>query len=376
VLEPPPLVADPNDTPVARSRIPALDAARALGVVAMVCGHTLDALLAPAVRAEPSMVFYWKARGLTAPLFLLVSGWAVSVAIARSGAQGAGVVRARLPRVVLLLLLGFALRWPGWDFAGLWDGDREVWRHFLAFDALHAIAVALLAAAAVFATLRGRGARAAAFGALTGLAIAGGLVVPRPSAFALPALALEQAFGGTSPFPVVPWVAYFFAGACVGLLVGDARGRRAAAMAAVGVALGALVFLDVGDMPPWHPVLIGFRVGAILLVLALLSFVPERAAKRLAPLGRASLAVYAIHVPIVYGWSTYRGLATRVGPTLPFATAVAAAAGVLAASWVLAGAWSATRAAAGRAWERCAVAAEALLTAVFGSAGAKDQDPG
>jgi acyltransferase len=369
-------VADPNDTPVARSRIPALDAARALGVVAMVCGHTLDALLAPAVRAEPAMVLYWKARGLTAPLFLLVSGWAVSVAIGRSGAQGAAVVRARVGRVVLLLLLGFALRWPGWDFAGLWDGDREVWRHFLAFDALHAIAVALLAAAAVFATVRGRGARAAAFGALTALAIGGGLVVPRPSAVALPALALEQAFGGTSPFPVVPWVAYFFAGACVGLLVGDARGRRAAVMAGVGTGLAALVFLDVGDMPPWHPVLIGFRVGAILLVLALLSLVPERAAKRLAPLGRASLAVYAIHVPIVYGWSTQRGLASRVGPSLSFGSALAAAAGVLVASWLLARAWAAARAAVGWAWERRGAAVDTLLAALSRSAGEKDQDPG
>jgi acyltransferase len=228
----------------------------------------------------------------------------------------------------------------------------------------------------VFGTVRRHGARAAAFGALTALAIAGGLVVPAPSAVALPALAMEQAFGGTSPFPVVPWVAYFFAGACVGLLVGDARGRRATVMAGVGAGLAALVFLDVGDMPPWHPVLIGFRVGAILLVLALLSFVPERAAKRLAPLGRASLAVYAIHVPIVYGWSTYPGLATRIGPALSFGAAVAVAVGVLAASWVLARAWSATRAAAGWAWARCAVAAEALLTAVLGSTGAKDQDPG
>ncbi|HYG67688.1 MAG TPA: heparan-alpha-glucosaminide N-acetyltransferase domain-containing protein, partial [Anaeromyxobacteraceae bacterium] len=205
-------MADPTtDTPAPRSRIAALDAARALGVLAMVCGHTLDALLAPAVRAEPAVMLYWKARGLTAPLFMMVSGWAVSVAIERSGARGAAAIRARLPRVGLLLLIGIALRWPGWDFAGLWDGKLDVWRHFLAFDALHVIAVALLAAAVVFALLRGRGARVAAFGGLLALAVAGGLVAPAPSATTLPGVALEQAFGGNSPFPIVPWVAYFFA---------------------------------------------------------------------------------------------------------------------------------------------------------------------
>lgn len=369
-------MADPiQQTTAGRRRIPALDAARALGVVAMVFGHTLDAVLSPAVRADPGIVLYWKARGLTAPLFMLVSGWAVSVAISRSGARGAAVVRARLRRVGLLLLIGLGLRWPGWDLPGLLAGDREVWRHFLAFDALHVIAIALLLSAIVFAALERRGARALALGVLAAAAIAGGLVAPPPSATTIAGLALEQAFRGNSPFPIVPWVAYFFAGAMVGLLVGDARGRRAAAMAVVGAGLAALVFLDVGEMPPWHPVLIAFRVGVILLLLALLSFVPADAAKRVAPLGRASLSVYAIHVPIVYGWSTYPGLIARVGPTLSFLSALGLAACVLAASFVLARAWAAARRGAAWAWERGGVAAGALLLAPR-PANAKDEDPG
>jgi acyltransferase len=368
-------VADTTNQPAAGPRrIPALDAARALGVIAMVCGHTLDAVLAPAIRGDPAVVLYWKARGLTAPLFMLVSGWAVSVAISRSGARGADVLRGRLPRVALLILIGFELRWPGWNFAGLWDGEREVWRHLLAFDALHAIAVALLGAAVVFGALSGRGARVVAFALLAAAAVLAGLVMPSPSATTLPDIALEQAFGGTSPFPIVPWVAYFFAGAIVGLVVGDAKGKRAAAMAGAGAVLCALVFLDVGDMPPWHPVLIGFRIGAILLLLALLSLVPAGAARRLAPLGRASLAVYAIHVPIVYGWSTHPGLATRVGPSLSFLAALGVAAGVLVASFLLALAWTAVRRGAAWAWERRGLAVGALVAAVSRPADAKDED--
>jgi acyltransferase len=352
-----------------RPRIAALDAARALGVVAMVVGHTLDALLAPAVREAPLAVAYWKARGLTAPLFLLVSGWAVTVAISRGRATGLAIPRGRLPRVLLLLGIGYGLRWPGWAADALAAGDRAPWSHLLAFDALHTIALALLATALVLAALEGRRARLLAFALLAILSVALGMRGPAPLAVptaALPApglaLALAQALGGTSPFPVFPWAAYFFAGAALALLAGGGEGRRAAAMAAVGAALvGATCWTGVGTMPPAHPLLVACRVGVILLVLALLTRVPVPVAARLAPLGRASLWVYAIHLPVVYGWSTVAGLAQRVGPALSFPAALAVAAGVLVASLALhralAGSLRAAIALARAAGERAGAAA-------------------
>jgi acyltransferase len=323
----------------ARARIPALDAARALAVVAMVAGHTLDALLALAVRGEPLAVAYWKARGLTAPIFLMASGWAVTVAIRRGGAAGLAIPRGRLPRVLLLLAIAYALRWPGWGADRLASGDRAVWAHLLAFDALHTIAIALLAAALVLALPLGERARAWAFALLAVLAVALGMGgrAPLPvDPLALPApllrMALAQAAGGTSPFPLFPWAGHFFVGALVGLLAGG----RARALAAVGAVLvAATCWTGVGTMPPGHPVLFAFRTGAVLLLFAALSAVPARAAAALAPLGRASLGVYAIHLPVVYGWSTYDGLATRVGPTLRPLAALGVAAAVLAGSFAL-----------------------------------------
>jgi peptidoglycan/LPS O-acetylase OafA/YrhL len=149
-------------------------------------------------------------------------------------------------------------------------------------------------------------------------------------------LALWQAFGGTSPFPLFPWAGYFFAGAILALLAGGGGGRRAAGMAAAGAALVlSTAWSGVGTAPPGEPALIAFRIGVVLIVLALLSLVPAELARRAAPLGRASLGVYAIHVPIVYGWSTVQGLAGRIGPNLGFAAAAAVAAAVLAASFAL-----------------------------------------
>ena len=49
-------------------------------------------------------------------------------------------MRGRLPRVLLLLAVGYALRWPGWGLDALLAGDPAVWSHLLAFDALHTAA--------------------------------------------------------------------------------------------------------------------------------------------------------------------------------------------------------------------------------------------
>jgi peptidoglycan/LPS O-acetylase OafA/YrhL len=345
-------------------RIAALDAARAVGVVAMVFGHTLDALLAPAVRAHAAIDLYWKARGLTAPLFLVVSGWAVTVAIRRSGACGLAVPRGRLPRIILLLGVAYLLRWPGWGLDRLLAGDRAVWAHLLAFDPLHTIAVALLAAACVLGLHWTDREKAGAFAFLAAACLTAGLLPPAPAApdpSALPssllALALAQAAGGTSPFPLFPWGAYFFAGAILALVAPEDARRRARALALVGGALaGATFWTGVGVMPMGHPLLVGFRIGAVLLVLAALSLVPPRSSSRLALVGRASLGVYAIHVPIVYGWSTHDGLAAHVGATLSLPAAIGVALSVLAASF---GLFRVARALAGTArwaWERLAVA--------------------
>ncbi|HET9554505.1 MAG TPA: acyltransferase family protein [Anaeromyxobacteraceae bacterium] len=327
----------PSDTAVAararRPRLPALDAARALGVVAMVVGHTLDALLSPAARAQPAVVAYWKARGLTAPLFMLVAGWAVTVAIRRSEARGFAIVRGRLPRVLLLLAVGLALRWPGWGLAALEAGDHAVWGHLLAFDALQTIGVAFLGAACVFALGRPEREEKLLFALLVVAAVSFGMRTPDWHPPTLPALALEQVLGGTSPFPIVPWTGYFFAGCLVGLSVGDGSRRAALGMAALGAALvAATCWQGIGTAPPREPALIAFRVGVILLLLAALSAVPPALAARVAPLGRLSLAIYALHVPVVYGWSTVSGLAWRIGPTLGVAQAAGVALVVLGAS--------------------------------------------
>jgi uncharacterized membrane protein len=312
----------------------ALDAARSLGVVAMVFGHTLDALLSVEARACPLMVEYWKARGFTAPLFLLVAGWTVTLAVGRSRARGLGIAQERLPRVLLLLAVGYGLRFPGWNLPALLAGDPVVWQHFLAFDALHAIAVGLLAVAIVLGLPWRRRAAAGVLLVLLGaLAVVLTPATPGEPPQNLATLALWEATGGTSPFPLLPWLAYFFAGGAVGLLAPGDPMKRAAVLGGVGVTLvAATCWQGVGTMPPAEPALVLYRVGAILALLAALGACPVRIAAALAPLGRASLGIYALHVAIVYGWCRVEGLASRIGPSLGLGEAASVALLVLVCS--------------------------------------------
>jgi uncharacterized membrane protein len=281
---------------------------------------------------------------------------AIQRAARRRGLSGLAIVRERLPRVVLLLAVGAALRWPGWAAGGLAAGDLDAWAHLLGFDALHVIGLALLGAALVFALGRPPREEALLFGLLVTLAVALGMRDPgRPATLA--GVAWEQALGGTSPFPLVPWAAYFFAGCLLGGAARDGSARAAGAMAGLGAALFLATFWQgVGTAPPGEPALIAYRIGLVLLLLAALSRLPARAGAAAAPLGRHSLAIYALHVPVVYGWSTTPGLAWRVGPVLTVAEALGVAVLVLAASALAAGLLGWLRRAGGR-WAAALAAA-------------------
>ncbi|MGA9521138.1 MAG: acyltransferase [Myxococcaceae bacterium] len=314
--------ADPISlSPVKPPRSPGLDAARALAVLAMVFGHTADATLSEASRALPWIQTYWAFRGLTAPLFLFVSGWAVMTVVDRSGATGLSVLRARLPRVVLLFVFGIGLRWPGWGVDKLLAFDPDVWKHFLGFDALHCIATSLLAGGIVLSLFRNFAGRALALGAMTVLLpLVSGVVAASVAQRGFP-LVLQNALvaDARSPFPVLPWAGYFFAGALTGLLLTKIARQwvRAVALLCLGAVIAAVAWtVGLANLPTTSAVLFAWRLGQILIIASAAMALPLAFASRLAPIGKASLVVYVAHLPIVYGWSTFAGLGSRLGHSL------------------------------------------------------------
>jgi hypothetical protein len=310
--------------------------------MAMVLGHTLDALLSPAVRALPEVQLYWGLRGVTAPLFLLVSGWAVVAALDNRPDAARATYGRRLRRALLLLFLGYLLHWPGWEAIRTQGWSPALLLHFFSFDALQCIGLSLLAGATVLVLARGTWARTVALAALA-LGIPLGSALLWKLGVGMP-LALHQAMGATSsPFPFFPWAGFFFAGALAAHLLrllrpGWPQGLMLALLGASLIGLTGQLTADWTATSAW---LVAFRAGEGFLVLAAMNFVPQAVSRLFAPLGRLSLWVYVLHLPVVYGWAGTPGLVEHVGPTLGLLPALLLGAGLLGACFLLArlGSW-------------------------------------
>jgi acyltransferase len=288
-----------------------------LAVVAMVLGHTLDALLSPELRGHPWVQRYWEMRGITAPLFLLVAGFAVVAALGNAPESAGQSFGRRARRALLLLFLGYLVHWPGWDTAHALGWGEELRSLVFAFDALQCIGVSLLVGAAVLVLARGTWTRAVVLAVLA-------VGIPLASTWMWSAthgapVELRQVVGMPgSRFPLFPWAGFFFAGALVAHLLRALRAGwpQGLALVAFGAALMLLTWRLPSDWSPTSAWLVAWRVGQGLLVLGAVNLVPQVLSRLLAPLGRSSLWIYVLHLPVVYGWAGTAGLAGRVGPTL------------------------------------------------------------
>ncbi len=192
--------------------------------------HAGRAAVARGARAARGCSIYWSLRGITAPLFLLVSGWAVVAALEQPARGGAGHLSAAgcagrcccsSWATCCTGRAGRPCRRSGWTQALL--------AHFFAFDALQCIGMSLLVGATVLALARGTWSRALVLGGAGGGHPAG----ERGAVAAGHGHAHRAAAGHGGrgqPVPVLP----------VGrLLLRGRAGRAAAPPAAAGLASGA-----------------------------------------------------------------------------------------------------------------------------------------
>ena len=333
-------VAPGDQRNAATGRSAALDATRALAVVAMVLGHTLDALLASRYKQSSLFLAYSPFRGMTAPLFLFVSGWAVMTRALRQPGWGSGtLVRVHVGRAALLFFWGMVLRWPAWNPAGLWRGDRDLWTHLLGPDALGCIAGCLLISAGLLALSRSARIRGGLWVAVV-LAAAWGATVAVRSPLPPPWRGFLMA-SAESPFPLLPWVGYFGVGACVAVLLQQFRTRslRALSVLVLGLLLlWSTALLGLDGLPLWSARLFAYRVGFVASVAGVILALPERWIRWSMPVGRASLVTYVVHLPLLYGWGSYAGLKGVWGEALAPGQALALALLFIAAGTLAAGA--------------------------------------
>ena len=336
-----------NDTH--RHRVIFIDLARALAVVLMIAGHTSSALLDPRYRAGPWADAWDFQRGLTSALFLLLAGFAFSVATTRHWAVHLRLSAAfgrRVRRFALFVLLGYALHFPVPHVAELASATDAQWRSFLAVDVLELVGVSLLAVQALVLAARRRSVFAAAS---FGIAVA--LVALTPYMWGvdwtarLPTAAAAYLSPGTgSLFPLFPWAAYIFIGAGTGQIYSRWGAAHLAAFArwgmlAPGLALVVLA-LTLGSGVPGDVML---RTGCCFLILGAVAHLSPYIGQLpyvFGAVAQESLIVYFVHLCIVYGSIWSPGLATFYGEALGPAPTVLLVAALLVAMVALAWQWN------------------------------------
>jgi hypothetical protein len=319
-------------------RVIFIDLGRALAVTFMLYGHTASALLAPEYQAGRWFEVWQFQRGLTSSLFLLLGGFAFSIATTRHWAShltiSPAVVR-RIRRFALFILLGYALHLPVSRLGDLAAVPDHRWQTFVAVDVLQLVGVSLILLQLLVLACRSRPAFM-----LATLVVAAAATLVTPVAWSTewrawltPSAAAYFSPAAGSLFPLFPWIAFVFVGAGLGQLYarwGAANlpqfaGRvlllPGAGMLAAAAALRVVRPDAFGTGPgAFVPSEVLLRVGSCLVILAAIAYLSRRLSRLphvFGAVAQESLLVYFVHLCIVYGSVWNRGLAQAYGARMP-----------------------------------------------------------
>ena len=331
-------------------RVIFIDLARALAVVLMVSGHTSSALLASSYRAG-NWVHAWEfQRGLTSALFLLLSGFAFSIATTRhwtSHIRPSWALVKRVRRFGLFILLGYALHFPVQRFSMLATATDSQWRALLSVDVLQLIGVTFIAVQLLVLLAQSRRVFMVVALVLAAVVIGAAPIMWRTDwTGALPlavASYLSPATG--SQFPLFPWAGFVLIGAGAGQIYARWGAAHLGAFAnwgllVPGIVLTLIAFNIPNAMPAsgvddfgWVPGQILLRTGVCLAILGVVAHASARIDQLphvFGAVAQESLVVYFVHLCIVYGSIWNAGLYQFYGDALgPGATVLAVVAVVL-----------------------------------------------
>jgi hypothetical protein len=295
-----------------RSRIVFLDWLRGLAAIVMLQGHTFDSFLQPRLREHPVFIFSQFFGGEAAAVFLFLTGITFGLGMNRRDAlppwqRVAGALR----RARYLFLLAIAFRLQLWLFAL----PVRPWTDLLRVDVLNVMG----ATAALLSLLAlAHGMQRVRWALVAGLTMAGlAPVITDLNTTGVPGALRDYLVPAAATFSIFPWGSYLAFGLAAGSAIPMVRrgewGRvmQWAALCGFGLLLAGQYFSNLPFSIYPHanfwldsPALVACKLGITLLLgsVAFLwteYFSPKWSAVRL--LGTTSLAVYWVHVELVYG---------------------------------------------------------------------------
>ena len=322
-----------------KNRIIFIDLMRAFAVLMMVQGHTTDVFLSGAFRNPESSVFaVWNfMRGMTAPIFLFTAGNVFTYLFKLQDKPFTANPRFKkgIKRFLLLVFLGYMLRYPTAKVIDFWDIPPERWNIFFAVDVLQLIGFGILfLIGCIYLSEKYD------WNIYLILSLVSALFIGLNPVFAnihwinfMPhplAAYFSNELG--SNFPLFPWVAYVLAGGILGnyLAKYPTVFKTSSFSLKLGVFGAALILIALlgntfetwifGQSYFWSvsPNLVFLRIGIVLIlnaVVSLISIKMESIPRIIILIGRNTLLIYIVHLILLYGCAWSVGLDQFLGRT-------------------------------------------------------------
>ena len=305
---------------------------RALAVLMMVQGHTIDTLLADAYRTNESSFFnvWFMVRGFTAPIFMFTAGVVFTYLLKnqKKPFRENPRVRKGLKRFLNLVVLGYFLRFPTFQIFDFSSVAKEQWQTFFVVDALHLIGFGLLFII-LLTYLTEKFKANDYFFYLTGalfffLASLFTEQIDWINFFPLP-IASYFYSGTNSLFPFFPWAGYVLSGALLGTYLSRNKAAISEKSLTIKLLISGIILILSSELMEviqyyfytnvkfWtSPLsLITFRLGMVLMLNSAMSFIASKVNSIpiiIRQVGTHTLVIYAVHVIILYGSAWIPGI--------------------------------------------------------------------
>ena len=323
---------------------------RAFAVLQMVQGHTTDVLLANDFRNldNPFFALWFFMRGMTAPIFMFTAGTVFTYLfrLAKEPFEINPRVSKGIKRFLLLISLGYLLRYPTSTIISFTQISTESWNTFFVVDVLHSIGFGIL-----FLLTFAYVAEKIKLNDYFVFGIAGSIFFILAPFFEkvdwlhfLPRFLAGYFYSGTgSLFPLFPWCGYVIIGGVLGSYL--AKHPKVFKTKIFSFRLGAagVIILTASLICAviynnfYHEGLywlnsysiILLRVGFVLVLNSIVSFISlsiETIPRFLILVGRNTLLIYIVHLVILYGSAWNPGLSNLYDKSFTawqtFATAI------------------------------------------------------
>ena len=306
-------------------RVIFIDLMRAIAVLQMVQGHTVDVVLAPGFRTTESEAFaIWNfLRGMTAPIFMFTAGTVFTYLFhsVKKPFEKNYRVKKGIRRGFLLIFLGYMLKYPTWKIFDFSEVTPDKWELFISVDVLQLIGISLfLLLLFLFVAEKMRLNFTAIFITVSTVIFLSSPFIDTVSWVSIFPFPIAAYFysGTGSLFPIFPWSGYVLAGGVLGCYLAQnpmvfKTTRFSILLGIFGTAFILVALLSnkiLSELqiqianPQNEPSTIFYRVGFVLILTAIVSYISlrvDRIPHIIILAGRNTLLIYVVHLVILFG---------------------------------------------------------------------------